>query len=44
MKSLHKLLIQNLKRLGHDVNSINQSILVFSKDAEANSIEEFSVQ
>jgi aminomethyltransferase len=31
-----------LKRLGHDVNSINQSVLVFSKEAEANSIEEFS--
>ena len=30
-----------LKRLGHEVNSINQSILVFSKDAQANSIEEF---
>ena len=31
-----------LKRLGHDVNSINQSVLVFSKEAEAYSIEEFS--
>jgi len=33
---------QKLRRLGHEVNSINQSILVFSKDAMANSIEEFT--
>ena len=31
-----------LKRLGHEVQSINQSVLVFSKNSEAKSIEEFT--
>ena len=31
-----------LKKLGHEVQSINQSVLVFSKNSEAKSIEEFT--
>lgn len=33
-----------LRLLGHEVNEIDQSILAFSKNAEANSIEEFNFQ
>ena len=36
-----QIAFSKLKRLGHEVNSINQSILVFSKEAQANSVEEF---
>ena len=36
-----QIAFSKLKRLGHEVNSINQSVLVFSKEAQANSIEEF---